>query len=723
MNVIIINSPVVQPNTPYPSGAYLSAFFKSLNHQASWYDLNIDLFYSIFSRSGLEKLFLLSKKNALKMAEKAESSGDKETAFNLRRYLSTKNYWINWIEFITDNLCSPSKKSTREKEHEFLFSPFVPRGQRMEVFLSNLDHELSVDDVHFLCTFAIADLCDYINAVFDNNFCLISYAESVSSYNFDINKIVQQINSPVIKEFLLPLLQNKFNNIISNQNDEKTMICISSPFAGTFIPSLSIAKFFKESFGNKVFVCIGGGFINTDLRDVKDISLGKFVDAISFDRGYGSYKNFFDFSCNKGDSPLYKMLVFNHSENKISLPLWNSKEYEDFENKITAEIVPDYSDIDFSIYPRLCDDKNAMHRIWTDGTWIKAYLAHGCYWHKCAFCDTKLDYVCAYHPVQVEKLFNGLNKTAQEKKVFGIHFVDEALPPASLKKFALLNCREQRGQTPLTFWGNVRFEKTFTKDFAAFLSYSGLTAVSAGIEVATGQGLKNINKGTDLDSIVASCAAFKEAGILVHAYMIYGFWYDTPQTIIDSMETLRQFFECGLLDSAFWHKFELTKNSALYDTLSNTWDGGKKFEKFGNPLETALSYWMHGQKLDMKIQKWFDFQVPFPSIPKDFVEKSIEKYERQNNRTLNLENKSIEELENLFWLGTEPLVLNKKMYWNYLQEEQSCDYIISDFNKILYSLRPENSNDERLKTIQDIKKSPEILKQLNTLQGTGLVLI
>ena len=165
------------------------------------------------------------------------------------------------------------------------------------------------------------------------------------------------------------------------------------------------------------------------------------------------------------------------------------------------------------------------------------------------------------------KLFKGLLATACQKGIYGIHFVDEALPAACLKKFALLNAQSGK---KLYFWGNIRFEKVFSKDFAAFLSYCGFGAVSAGIEVATGTGLENIKKGTDLDSIVSACAAFKEAGILVHAYMIYGFWYDTAQTIIDSMETLRQFFAAGLLDSAFWHKFSLTKNSELYDKLKST---------------------------------------------------------------------------------------------------------------------------------------------------------
>ena len=97
----------------------------------------------------------------------------------------------------------------------------------------------------------------------------------------------------------------------------------------------------------------------------------------------------------------------------------------------------------------------------------------------------------------------------------------------------------------MTFWGNIRFEKTFSRDIADFLAYGGLIGVSAGLESATGNGLTKIHKGTDLDSIVSACCAFKEAGILVHAYMIYGYWNETPLDLINSMETLRQFYDNG----------------------------------------------------------------------------------------------------------------------------------------------------------------------------------
>ena len=759
MKTIIITPPVVQFNSPYPSGAYLKAFFTHEEGGAqsaddvTWYDLNIRLFYEVFSRNGLTKLFELSEKNALKLADEAERKGDENTAFNLRRYISQKSNWINWIDFITSVL---SGGGAREKEHQFLYSPFAPRGSRMENYLSEVSEsgrEPTVDDMRFLCTFALADLSDYITVAFDPQFSLVRYAESLAVDTRSFSDFEKQIDSPVMEHFYKTLLEKMFLELPA------AMVCISIPFAGTFLPALYTARFIKNSFGDKAFVCIGGGFVNTELRDAKDPALSKYIDAISYDRGYGSYKALLtshpelDMSHAElvSASPLYKMRLFQKFNNSVQVidPIWNDSSSEKYENQITAKIIPDYSDIDFSIYQRMCDDANAMHRIWTDGTWIKAYLAHGCYWHRCAFCDTSLDYVCGYKPTDIEPLFNGLLKTAREKNVYGIHFVDEALPPVALKKFALLNAR---AGNPLYFWGNVRFEKTFTKDLAAFLSYCGLGGVSAGIESATGTGLESINKGTDIASITRACCAFKEAGILVHAYMIYGFWNDTPQSIIDSMETLRQFFAAGLLDSAFWHKFVLTRNSTVYNqwqkegTLNLVsseesssafarnnlhFKGEEKFNEFGAPLDTALNCWMHSDRLEQKIQKWFDFPVPQPTVARNFIETKIEEYERKNQaRGATINDKTA---VNLWWLGGTPVLCssgnaNQKEYrWLYLMEEQSESAgSNADFEntiKILLSLRPEVTESERKTALEEISNNPAIIKKIKKLYGRGLVLL
>ena len=767
MQVIIFQSPLVQLNTPYPSGAYLKSFFSQQDimnfSDIKWFDLSNLLYNNIFSKEGLTKLFELTYETALEKAKLAKQNGEEQTEFNLQRYILQKDLWINWIENIKAILSNDEKFSGRELCHEFIFSPFAPRGNRMDNFLSSLEREVTIDDARFLASFALADLADYINVVFDNNFSLIRYAEHLATSQKDFSKFLKVIDSPVLKNYLSPLVNNIFEKINQSvQSDEKILFCISVPFAGCFASCLHIGKEIKKYFGQRAIISIGGGYINTELRNINEEKLFDYVDFISYDRGYGSYIDLMKNKFSQDGKQYYKTTYFYNNKiirgTNIDTEEKTLNEISQIENKFTKTVFPDFSEIDFSLYPRLADDVNPMHRIWSDGSWLKAYLAHGCYWHRCAFCDTSLDYVCNYSRIDTKNLYSWLYQQAKKTGIYGIHFVDEASPPKSLAEFALENsvCKNQKKS--LTFWGNIRFEKTFSRDLADFLAYGGLIGVSGGIEIATGKGLQDVNKGTDFDSLVASCASFKEAGILVHAYMIYGFYSETPQDLINSMETLRQFFACGLLDSSFWHKFVLTKHSTLFTEykkglhpklkpiISNdkswfaqndiSFEGEEKSKRYTNSLETALFNWMHGNSLNKKVNSWFNFSMPQPTIPQDYVEKAIEKYEQRKLSEFNdydqfFENKKAK----FYWLGGNPIVTEEgqnhfQLKWNYFGEILTANFPqgttksqAKEFAEFLYSLRPENHlNIEEIELKSTKKQFTSILSQkfYKKFRGNGL---
>ncbi|MCR4790520.1 MAG: radical SAM protein [Treponemataceae bacterium] len=680
------------------------------------------------------------------MAEKASLNGDENTAFNLRRYILTKDSWIDWIESIKSMLC-PGKISGREICHEFIYSPFAPRGNRMEQYLQSLDSELTIDDSRFLASMALEDLADYISAVYDKNFSLIRYAESLATSEKDFTRFEKALENPVMKDFLEPLTEKVLSEMLP-QDEEKILFCVSVPFAGCFASSLSICRKIRNLYGKKAVITIGGGYINTELRDTKEVHLSEYIDFISYDRGYGSYIDLFRNNFEK-DRTYYKTAHYIVENKQITCVRPSEdeeakKEFSLLENEFTKKVFPDFSGIDFSLYPRLADDTNPMHRIWSDGCWLKAYMAHGCYWHRCAFCDTSLDYVCSFIKLDCKKLHEHLYEQAEKTGIFGIHFVDEACPPMSLVEFGLENClaKEKSGNPKLSFWGNIRFEKAFNRDYADFLAYSGLTGVSGGIEIATGSGLEKVNKGTDFESLVSACCSFKEAGILVHAYMIYGFYSESPQDTMNSMEVLRQMFENGLLDSSFWHKFVLTKHSTLFreykqglhpdlkpiiDKNEDSWfaqndihfQGEEKSEKFGPGLDLALDDWMHGQNLNRNVQTYFNFSVPKPSIPKNYVEKAIEKYEEEKN----LRHKDMELFrerpESFYWLGGNVLQKSNTICWQYFGEniEANCqsEEKAENLIKILNTLKPEN---HKIKII-DIDLFS--LKTYNKLRENGLV--
>ncbi len=731
-SVAIIQPPLAQLNGPYPSGAYLSAFFRGLPGVSAvrWIDAGNLLFDEIFSREGLSRLLTLSGDAALSLAasQKADEPGT-ETAFQLRRFVSSGERWVSWI----DGIVSILRGGSRELSHAFVRSPHAPRGARMDSFLAGLEAEPSADDARMLATLALEDIADYIAVAYDSEFSLVRYAESITTSERSFARIEAAIDRPTMRDFYAPALERMWASLDASPvgRADRVLFCLSVPFPGCLVGALATARSIRASYGERATITMGGGYVNTELRNLADGPLFAYVDALSLDRGYGGYASLLSVDPSldpSAESPAAGMPAAgmpardsSAAPGSVGLRVVSSdaggkrvlecpREYLAFERRVTESLVPDYSDVDFLRYPRLADDPNPMHRLWSDGAWIKAYLAHGCYWHRCSFCDVSLDYIASYRPVRVRRLYEGLRRQALDKGVPGIHLVDEAAPPRALRDFALANieacrtqvsagrpqasagrpqasaCRTEDRAGIIPFWGNIRFEKSFDRDLADFLCAGGLVAVSGGIEIASPEGFKSVDKGIDLENLVGVCAAFKEAGVLVHAYLIYGYWDEDAQGVIDSAETMRQLFSLGLVDSAFWHKFVLTRHSRAYgeyraglrkglepieipgDFADNDlgFKGEEESSRYTAPLDAALQAWMAGEGFDKPVRKWFPFPMPAPRIGSDVIERYVEAYEARRDAE---RNKAFDPAIRYFWAGTKPLAVADGLVWWHLGEE------------------------------------------------------
>jgi hypothetical protein len=243
----------------------------------------------------------------------------------------------------------------------------------------------------------------------------------------------------------------------------------------------------------------------------------------------------------------------------------------------------------------------------------------------------------------------------------GFHFVDEAAPPMLLKELALEILKRN---LQVVWWGNIRFEKSYTLSLCRLLKASGCIAVSGGLEVASPRLLKLINKGVTVEQVAQVTSHFAATGILVHAYLMYGFPTETAQETIDSLEVVRQLFENGLIQSGFWHRFAMTAHSpvgldpAAFSVKSNesSFQGfarndipftdtvGCQHELFSEGLRVSLYNYMHDIGFDIPLQKWFKTKVPRTTIPPQYIERLLD----QQEPLANLLSKKIH------WLGDIP---------------------------------------------------------------------
>jgi len=302
---------------------------------------------------------------------------------------------------------------------------------------------------------------------------------------------------------------------------------------------------------------------------------------------------------------------------------------------------PDYCGLHLDKYLSLIEMANPMHRLWSDGCWNKLTIARGCYWHKCAFCDTSLPYIKHFDSAPSLVLVDRIEQIIAQTGHRGFHFVDEAAPPAILKDVAKeLLKRKIR----ISWWTNIRFENAFTEDLCRLLSESGCIAVTGGLESASDRLLKLMNKGVNIRQAAQVCDHFSKAGVMVHAYLIYGFPTQTLQETIDALEIVRQFFEEGLIQSAFWHRFSATVHSDVgnhslkysctikerpsggfaRNDLAHIDHAGCDHHLCASGLNKATYNFMHGIGTDIRVQDWFDFPAPSISIKRNFVKQAIQ---------------------------------------------------------------------------------------------------
>jgi hypothetical protein len=157
-----------------------------------------------------------------------------------------------------------------------------------------------------------------------------------------------------------------------------------------------------------------------------------------------------------------------------------------------------------------------------------------------------------------------------------------------------------------------------------------------------------MKKGVTVDQVARVTRAFADAGVLVHAYLMYGFPTQTVQDTVDALENVRQLFANGCIHSGFFHRFTCTVHSPVGRnpqdfglTLLPLPDGsfakndigfidptGVDHDRLGRALRKALYNFMHGVGLEEDVRRWFEEEfegerVPRPTVGRRRVAKAL----------------------------------------------------------------------------------------------------
>ncbi len=623
--VFAITPPFTQLNTPYPATAYIKGFLNTKNISCFHADLGIEVILNLFSKTGLIKLFQNTTAECL------------ETA-NSQRIYALQDDYINTIDAVISFL--QGKNPTLA--HQICQENFLPEASRFAQ-LDDLDWAFGSmgmqDKAKHLATLYLEDISDFITECIDPHFGFSRYAERLgrSANSFDELYEALQQEYTYIDKILIKILEEKMATFSCK------LVAISVPFPGNLYSAFRIGQWFKKNYP-EVKIAMGGGFANTELRSLSDVRVFEFFDYITLDDGEAPIEELLKLQTKENSLPIgegwggvegYKR-TFILENGKVLYK--NNSLLKDYKQSEVG--TPDYSDLLLDKYISVIEIVNPMHRMWSDGRWNKLTMAHGCYWGKCTFCDISLDYIKIYEPIAANLLCDRMETMIAQTGENGFHFVDEAAPPALMRALALEILRRK---LVVTWWTNIRFEKSFSRDLCLLLKASGCIAISGGLEVASDRLLALIQKGVSVAQVAQVTRNFTEAGIMVHAYLMYGFPTQTAQETIDSLEMVRQMFEIGTLQSGFWHQFAMTAHSPVgmypeqfsvkresdkIGTFANndlvfSDPQGTDHEAFSYGLKKSLHNFMHGINFDLPLQEWFDFKIPRTKIPKNYIENAL----------------------------------------------------------------------------------------------------
>lgn len=638
--LFVITPPFTQLNTPYPATAYIKGFLNTKNITSTQADLGIEVILELFSKKGLEDLF-----NANSPQPKSDNS---------KRILALKEEYLRTIDAVISFL--QGKNPTLALQ--ICGDDFLPQASRFSQ-LEELDWAFGAmgtqDKAKHLATLYLEDISDFIVECVDENFGFSRYAERLgrSANSFDELYQALQKGPTYIDEILISILKEKIETI------QPKLFLISVPFPGNLYSAFRSAQWVKKHYP-EIKISMGGGFPNTELRSLSDKRVFEFFDYITLDDGELPIELLHRNITHSipVEAHTYKRTFLLEKGEVIYR---NDALQQDYKQADVG--TPDYSDLLLDKYISVIEIVNPMHRMWSDGRWNKLTMAHGCYWGKCTFCDISLDYIKVYEPVAAKLIVDRIQELSEKTGQNGFHFVDEAAPPALMREVALEILRRKLA---ITWWTNIRFEKSFTQDLCLLLKASGCIAVSGGLEVASDRLLKLIDKGVTVEQVAKVTRNFTEAGIMVHAYLMYGYPTQTVQETVDSLEMVRQLFEVGVLQSGFWHQFAMTAHSPVgmypekfgvvketeaIGTFANndinyTDKTGIDHNKFSFGLKKSLFNFMHGICFDYELQDWFDFKIPRTKIAADFIENALNEDENFN----------IKPTAKIIWIGGKPVI-------------------------------------------------------------------
>lgn len=539
------------PDLAVPS---LIAQLRKNNYDVDVLDFNIDFLREIYTASYLKNAIEGAREqyNHLKQNEKISHcfvDGNYEDRILALKYDNLDDFFRNHLE-LADKMPLSIEKAVKILKTETLF--YNPK-------LLQFVHKT----LHYANKIACLPYAPFDPYNFD------------AIYYEDICKIIFDKSQNIYMEYF----ESKMQEI---KNINPAFVGISVSYGQQLVAALTLAYLLKKN--TNAHICIGGNYFSrlTDyIPNYKDF-FNQFVDSISYGEGEFSIVKLAKYIEGEIEITEVPQLIYM---DKLSGEIAKNKKRE---RVVLSKIqIPDYSDFDLDKY--LLPEKI-----------LPLQVQRGCYWNKCAFCSMTYDKTPSTK--NIDDVIKELKYNKEKYNVSSYFIVDESITPEYLEK---LSDKIISSDLNIKIMLSLRLEKKIDYNFLKKLYKAGIRSIWWGIESASRQVLKDMNKGINIDNASKILKVSDNVGISNFCLFIHGFPTATYEEDLLSVEFLKK-------NSKYIHNFKTSKYMLV--TNSEVYENPQKYniEIMEDEKNSRVSlFYDYKQKSGMSLKELERIEVDF----------------------------------------------------------------------------------------------------------------
>jgi len=511
MKTALIFPPQWYPSQPYLALPTLKGYLEARGISADQYDLNIESYDIILSRSYLSHCVEQIQR---RLAAPPVTEEDREVRSVYRQILGDAEY----LESVLSEV-EAAKNVLRNEEQFFQFDLYKDAYTTLKIAMQ-----------------------------------LVSFAHHPS--RLDLDSFFMQGNPEESLRGILSATQDRLRNPFIHLFEAELLpkiplqdyglLGISIIHAGQVIPALTLARQVKRDHPD-LHITIGGSIFarHQDLLEDKQILFEEFFDSIILFEGELPLEKLVrqvEEGKGPGDTP---NMIYLKDGDLVRTPKAKALPYDQLQR-------PDFDGLHLEKYLMPYP--------------VLPYMAsRGCYWGKCTFCTHSFTYDSHYRKENETRVAEDLDYLGKRYNTRYFTFSDEAISPnafSRMSKAILSNKVDMRALGMLKFEsGEVETPELFEEMFQA-----GFLMLFFGLESANDRILSIIEKGCDQETEGRVLKHSSDAGIWNHLYLFFGFPTETREEAEDTIDFTVKNGETG---SGYIHSvgqsiFTLEKDSAIY---------------------------------------------------------------------------------------------------------------------------------------------------------------